>query len=57
MSFGITSDISRSLPVVLDLSNLLPFCEMSYIGLITGCEVDMISKLVLEGMLLFTSHD
>ncbi|KAI3470264.1 hypothetical protein Pfo_026927 [Paulownia fortunei] len=43
---GMTSDMSRCLPVVLELSDLLQHCELSYIGLITGCEVDMISKLV-----------
>ncbi|KAL7106475.1 hypothetical protein ACP275_07G116000 [Erythranthe tilingii] len=38
---------TRCLPVVLELSDLLQQCELSYIGLLTGCEVDMISELVL----------
>ncbi|KAK6161536.1 hypothetical protein DH2020_004917 [Rehmannia glutinosa] len=48
VSVGITSDVSRCLPLVLDLSDSLQHCELSYIGLITGFEVAMISKLVLE---------
>ncbi|KAK6161589.1 hypothetical protein DH2020_004970 [Rehmannia glutinosa] len=48
VSVGITSDVSGCLPLVLDLSDSLQHCELSYIGLITGFEVAMISKLVLE---------
>lgn len=49
VSVGMTSDISRCLPLVLELSDFFQHCELSYIGLVTGCEVDMISKLVLGG--------
>ncbi|KAL3835128.1 hypothetical protein ACJIZ3_009864 [Penstemon smallii] len=48
VSTGMRSEISRNLQVVLELSDFLRHCELSYIGLITGCEVDVISKLVLE---------
>ncbi|XP_051142266.1 aberrant root formation protein 4 [Andrographis paniculata] len=48
VSVGITSDISRSLPVVLELSDLLHYCESSYVGLITGREVSLMSALVLD---------
>lgn len=45
--------------MVLELSDFLQQCKLSYIGLITGCEVDMISKLVCGGKvytLLVASH-
>ncbi|GFP90338.1 aberrant root formation protein 4 [Phtheirospermum japonicum] len=45
VSVGISSDVSICLPVVLELSDSLLYCELSYIGLITGLEVDMILKL------------
>ncbi|KAL0315822.1 UNVERIFIED_CONTAM: Aberrant root formation protein 4 [Sesamum radiatum] len=47
-SFGITSDILKCLSVVVELSDFLQHCELSYVGLITGCEVDTIYKLVVE---------
>ncbi|CAA0839324.1 aberrant lateral root formation 4 [Striga hermonthica] len=47
VSVGMSSDISRCLPVVLELSDTLQYCELSYIGLITGFEVDTINKLVV----------
>ncbi|XP_057781217.1 aberrant root formation protein 4 [Salvia miltiorrhiza] len=47
VSCGMTRDISRCRPVVLQLSDFLPHCDLSYIGLVTGCEVDKISKLVI----------
>ncbi|GER27925.1 aberrant lateral root formation 4 [Striga asiatica] len=47
VSVGMSSDISRCLPVVLELSDSLQYCELSYIGLITGFEVDTIYKLVV----------
>lgn len=52
VSHGMKSDVSRCRPVVLRLSDFLPHCDLSYIGLITGCEVDMISKLIIGGELL-----
>ncbi|KAL3635097.1 hypothetical protein CASFOL_022151 [Castilleja foliolosa] len=45
VSVGISSDVSICLPVVLELSDSLRHCELSYISLITGLEVDMIIKL------------
>ncbi|KAL0452873.1 UNVERIFIED_CONTAM: Aberrant root formation protein 4 [Sesamum latifolium] len=47
-SFGITSDLLKCLSVVVELSDFLQHCELSYVGLITGCEVDTIYKLVVE---------
>ncbi|KAL8479142.1 hypothetical protein ACS0TY_026118 [Phlomoides rotata] len=47
VSVRMTNDMSTSLAVVLELSDFIQHCELSYIGLITGCEVDMISRLVL----------
>ncbi|KAL0426806.1 UNVERIFIED_CONTAM: Aberrant root formation protein 4 [Sesamum latifolium] len=47
-SFGITSDILKCLSVVVELSDFLQHCELSYVGLITGYEVDTIYKLVVE---------
>ncbi|PIN13485.1 hypothetical protein CDL12_13902 [Handroanthus impetiginosus] len=47
VSVGMTSGMSRCLTVVLELSDLLQHCELSYIGLITGYEVDMNSRLVI----------
>ncbi|KAL1533174.1 aberrant root formation protein 4 [Salvia divinorum] len=46
VSHGMASDMLRCRPVVLQLSDFLPHCDLSYIGLVTGCEVDVISKLV-----------
>lgn len=34
--------------MVVELSDFLQHCELSYVGLITGCEVDTIYKLVVE---------
>ncbi|KAL6528183.1 hypothetical protein OROHE_015133 [Orobanche hederae] len=48
VSVGISSDISRCLPLALELSDSLRYCELSYIGLITGFEVNMIFELVIE---------
>ncbi|KAL6582431.1 hypothetical protein OROMI_006445 [Orobanche minor] len=48
VSIGISSDISRCLPLALELSDYLRYCELSYIGLITGFEVNMIFELVIE---------
>ncbi|KAL0402763.1 UNVERIFIED_CONTAM: Aberrant root formation protein 4 [Sesamum radiatum] len=47
-SFGITSDLLKCLSVVVELSDFLQHCELSYVGLITGCEVDTFYKLVVE---------
>ncbi|XP_042036973.1 aberrant root formation protein 4-like [Salvia splendens] len=47
VSHGMASDKLRCRLVVLQLSDFLPHCDLSYIGLVTGCEVDMISKLVI----------
>ncbi|KAL0345045.1 UNVERIFIED_CONTAM: Aberrant root formation protein 4 [Sesamum radiatum] len=47
-SFGITSNLLECLSVVVELSDFLQHCELSYVGLITGCEVDTIYKLVVE---------
>lgn len=49
VSVTMTNDMSSCLAVVLELSDFIQHCELSYIGLITGCEVDLISKLVLGG--------
>lgn len=49
VSLGLTSDISRCLPLVLQLSDFLAHCDLSYTGLLTGHEVDMISKQVIGG--------
>ncbi|KAG8369339.1 hypothetical protein BUALT_Bualt14G0001100 [Buddleja alternifolia] len=59
VSVGMTSDILRCLPVVLELSGFLQHCELSYIGLITGFEVNLVLKLVPgddcdDGMLCFS---
>ncbi|XP_075513545.1 aberrant root formation protein 4-like [Primulina tabacum] len=47
-SIGMRSAISSCIPLVIKLSDELQQCKLSYIGLITGSEVDAISKLVME---------
>ncbi|XP_073291817.1 aberrant root formation protein 4-like isoform X1 [Primulina huaijiensis] len=48
VSVGMRSAISSRIPLVIKLSDELQQCKLSYIGLITGSEVDEISKLVME---------
>lgn len=50
VSLGMTSDKLKCLPVVLQLSDFLHHCDLSYVGLVTGCEVDMITKLIIGGV-------
>ncbi|XP_073129194.1 aberrant root formation protein 4, partial [Henckelia pumila] len=47
VSMGMRSEISRCIPLVVQLSEFLHYCKLSYSGLITGCEVAKISKLVI----------
>ncbi|KAH6832192.1 hypothetical protein C2S53_005541 [Perilla frutescens var. hirtella] len=47
VSLGMASDMPKCLLLVLQLSNFLHHCDLSYIGLLTGCEVDMITKLII----------
>lgn len=53
VSVGLTNDISTCLPLVLQLSDFLAHCDLSYTGLVTGHEVDMISKQVMGGEFYF----
>ncbi|KZV19588.1 aberrant root formation protein 4-like [Dorcoceras hygrometricum] len=46
VSIGMRSEISKCIPLVVQLSEFLHYCKLSYTGLITGCEVAKISKLV-----------
>ncbi|XP_075520300.1 aberrant root formation protein 4 isoform X2 [Primulina tabacum] len=47
VSIGMRSEISRCILLVVQLSEILHSCKLSYSGLITGCEVAKISKLVI----------
>lgn len=41
--------------LVVQLSQFLPFCGLSYLGLMTGCDVDAFTSVILEGKLIFFS--
>lgn len=41
--------VSSCLTLVLQLSHFLPYCGLSYLGLLTGCDVDTIIDIVLKG--------
>ncbi|CAI9777095.1 unnamed protein product [Fraxinus pennsylvanica] len=47
VSIGLTSKSSSCPQLVLQLCHFLRHCELSYIGLITGSEVDVLTELVL----------
>ncbi|KAL2529855.1 aberrant lateral root formation 4 [Forsythia ovata] len=47
VSIGLASKIASCLQLVLQLFHFLQHCELSYIGLITGCEVDVLTELDL----------
>ncbi|KAJ9702662.1 hypothetical protein PVL29_004411 [Vitis rotundifolia] len=40
--------VSSCLTLVLQLSHFLPYCGLSYLGLLTGCDVDTIIDIVLK---------
>ncbi|GAB4856661.1 hypothetical protein Ancab_014575 [Ancistrocladus abbreviatus] len=48
VSVNLGHKVSNCLPLVLELSRFFPFCGLSYTGLITGDDVDTMTKLVLE---------
>lgn len=41
--------VSSSQPFVLQLSSFFPFCGLTYLGVITGSVVDIISRTVVGG--------
>lgn len=47
VSISTGDGVSSSLPLVLKLSHLLPYCGLSYLGSITGCDVEAITSVVL----------
>lgn len=57
VSLGMTSDKLKCLPVVLQLSDFLHHCDLSYVGLVTGREVDMITKLIIGGEFYYLYHE
>lgn len=48
-------EASCSQAFVLQLSSFFPFCGFSYLGLITGSDVDKISRIVIGGKIPFIS--
>ncbi|KAF8393088.1 hypothetical protein HHK36_021329 [Tetracentron sinense] len=47
VSSNMTDEVLGCVPLVLQLSEFLPFCGLSYLGLITGCVVDSIIDIIL----------
>ncbi|CAL5358888.1 unnamed protein product [Camellia sinensis] len=47
VSIGIGDKISSCLSLMLQLSRFLRFCNLSYLGLITGCDVDTVTRTVV----------
>ncbi|KAF5936274.1 hypothetical protein HYC85_027403 [Camellia sinensis] len=47
VSIGIGDKISSCLSLMLQLSHFLRFCNLSYLGLITGCDVDTVTRTVV----------
>lgn len=42
-------NVASSQPFVLQLSSFFPFCGLSYLGVITGSDVDKITRAVVGG--------
>lgn len=49
VSIGLGYKISSCLTLMLRLAYFLRFCNLSYLGLITGCDVDIITAPVVGG--------
>ncbi|XP_058111378.1 aberrant root formation protein 4 isoform X2 [Magnolia sinica] len=47
-SSSLADKVSSCISFVLQLSHFLPFCGLSYLGLITGSDVEAISNMILE---------
>ncbi|GLT76836.1 hypothetical protein SLA2020_484720 [Shorea laevis] len=48
VSVSPTYELSSWLPMTSKLASFLPYCGLSYLGLITGSDVDQMTKIVLE---------
>uniref|UniRef100_A0A2C9W4Z4 Aberrant root formation protein 4 n=1 Tax=Manihot esculenta TaxID=3983 RepID=A0A2C9W4Z4_MANES len=48
VSFSAGHKVSNCLPLVSQLSNFLPYCDLSYLGLITGSDVDAATNIIIE---------
>ncbi|XP_057959462.1 aberrant root formation protein 4 isoform X2 [Malania oleifera] len=47
LSFSIRDEVSIWLPLVSQLSHFFPYCSLSYLGFITGSDVDKLISIVL----------
>ncbi|KAJ9184065.1 hypothetical protein P3X46_007846 [Hevea brasiliensis] len=47
VSFSEGDKVSSYLPLVSQLSNFLPYCDLSYLGLITGSDVDVMTNIIV----------
>ncbi|KAF5748146.1 hypothetical protein HS088_TW04G00096 [Tripterygium wilfordii] len=47
VSVSWTDKVSSCLPLVSQLSHFLPYCSLSYLGLITGSDVDQITSIIV----------
>lgn len=48
-SVSMSYEVSSCIPFVSKLSRFLPFCGLSYAGLITGSDIDAISDNIIRG--------
>lgn len=49
ISNSVGAETSRYFPIMLQLSHFLRYCGLTYLGLITGHEVDMAIDLLSQG--------
>lgn len=55
-SVSTSHEVSSCLPFVSKLSCFLPFCGLSYVGLITGSDIDKISNIIGGNPCCFSSQ-
>lgn len=49
LSLSIKYELAGYIPLVERLARFLPYCGLSYLGLITGSDVEAITNIVAEG--------
>lgn len=49
VSISMECKISKCVPLVSQLSHFFPFCHLSYLGLITGFDVDTMTNMIVGG--------
>ncbi|KAJ0090255.1 hypothetical protein Patl1_12539 [Pistacia atlantica] len=47
VSISMECKVSKCVPLISQLSHFFPFCRLSYFGLITGCDVDTMTNMII----------